>query len=498
MIPPEVKAEIRRLREVEGLKVNTIARLLGVHHSTVSAVIEHARRPTSSPSEVKRRPSILDPYMPLISETLGKYPTLPASQLYEMLRRRGFPGGPDHLRHRIAELELRPRRSAEAFLSLRTLPGEQAQVDWGHFGSREVDGGVRLLLAFVMVLSYSRRIFLRFFYDARMVSFLTGHLTAFSFFGGVPRSLLYDNLKSAVLERRGDAIRFHPRLLEVADHYGFEPRPVARYRGNEKGRVERAIRYIRTAFFPLRANHDIFSLNREADEWCRQTASRRPWPQDRRRTVEQAYLEEWGHLLQLPGEPLPCHERVEVTVHKSPYVHFDCNRYSVPHTRVDRQLTVVADLSVVRIFDGTEEVAAHQRSWDKNQVVEDEEHISKLWRQKRAARLSHGQDHLLRVVPRAEELLTALARRQRHLATAVDRLLRLMDEFGRADLDTAIAEALDSGSPHPETVRLILDRRRRARRVAPPVAIDLPDNPKVKNLTVVPHDLADYDPEDHS
>lgn len=498
MIPPEVRAEIRRLREVEGLRVNTIARLLGVHHSTVSAVVEQARRPASPPPEVKRRPSILDPYLPLISETLKRYPTLPASQLYEMLRRRGYPGGPDHLRHRVADLELRPRRSAEAFLSLRTLPGEQAQVDWGHFGSREVEGGERRLYAFVMVLSYSRRIFLRFFYDARMVSFLTGHLAAFSFFEGVARCLLYDNLKSAVLERRGDAIRFHPKLLEVADHYGFEPRPVARYRGNEKGRVERAIRYIRAAFFPLRANHDIVSLNREAEEWCRQTASRRPWPQDRRRTVEQAYLEERGHLLELPAEPLPCHEQVDVTVHKSPYVHFDCNRYSVPHTRVDRGLTVVADLSAVRILDGTEEVAAHSRSWGKNQVVEDREHISKLRSQKRAARLSHGQDRLLRVVPRAEELLTALARRQRHLATAVDRLLRLMDEFGRADLDIAIAEALDSGSPHPETVRLILDRRRRERYQAPPVAIDLPDNPKVKNLTVVPHDLADYDPEDDS
>lgn len=498
MIPVEVRAEIRRLYEVEGFRVNTIARLLGVHHTTVSAVIERAGRPTGAPSEVRRRSSILDPYMSLITETLKRYPTLPATQLFEMLRRRGYPGGPDHLRHRVAELGLRPRPSAEAFLRLRTLPGEQAQVDWGHFGSRAVEGGERRLYAFVMVLSYSRRIFLQFFYDARMVSFLTGHLMAFSFFEGVPRCLLYDNLKSAVLERRADAIRFHPRLLEVADHYGFEPRPVARYRGNEKGRVERAIRYIRTAFFPLRAEHDIESLNREALEWCRQTASRRPWPQDRRRTVEQSYLEERSHLLKLPGQPLPCHEQVEVAVRKSPYVQFDCNRYSIPHTRVQRSLTVVANLSVVRILDGTKVVAIHERSWDKDQVVENNEHVDELWKQKRAARLSHGQDRLLRAVPRAEALLTALARRQRHLATAVDRLLRLMDQFGRAELDAAIAEALDSGSPHPETVRLVLDQRRRALKAAPPVAIDLPDNLKAKNLTVVPHDLAGYDPEDDS
>jgi len=128
--------------------------------------------------------------------------------------------------------------------------------------------------------------------------------------------------------------------------------------------------------------------------------------------------------------------------------------------------------------------------------VENEEHISKLWRQKRAARLARGQERLLRAVPQAEELLTALARRQRHLGTAVDRLFRLMDEFGRAELAGAVAEALQSGSPHPETVRLILDRRRRQHNAAPPVAIDLSANPKAKDLTVVPHDLADYDPED--
>jgi len=282
----------------------------------------------------------------------------------------------------------------------------------------------------------------------------------------------------------------------MASHYGFEPRPVAPYRGNEKGRVERAIRYIRTSFFPLRAGHDLDTLNREADEWCRQTASRRPWPQDRRRTVEQAYHEERGHLLKLPGEPFPCHERVEVSVQKSPYIRFDGNRYSVPHTRVDRRLTVLADLGALRIFDGVEEIASHPRSWGKNQVIENEEHISKLWRHKRAARLARGQERLLRAVPQAEELLTALARRQRHLATAVDRLLRLMDEFGRAELAGAVAEALQSGSPHPETVRLILDRRRRQHNAAPPVAIDLSANPKAKDLTVVPHDLADYDPED--
>ena len=137
-------------------------------------------------------------------------------------------------------------------LRLRSLPGEQAQVDWGHFGHLRIGRARRPLMAFVMVLSHSRQIFLRFCLDARMESFLRGHVGAFTAWGGVPRVLLYDNLKSAVLERRGDAIRFHPTLLTFAGHYRYEPRPVAVARGNEKGRFERAIRYVRDGFFAAR------------------------------------------------------------------------------------------------------------------------------------------------------------------------------------------------------------------------------------------------------
>ena len=149
-----------------------------------------------------------------------------------MVRERGYRGGPDHFRHLVACH--RPRRPAEAYLRLRSLAAEQGQVDWGHFGHLTIGRARRPLMAFVMVLSYSRRIFLRFFLDARLESFLRGHVGAFTAWQGCPRVLLYDNLKSAVLERQGDAIRFHPTLLAFAAHYRYEPRPVAVARGNEK------------------------------------------------------------------------------------------------------------------------------------------------------------------------------------------------------------------------------------------------------------------------
>ncbi len=152
-----------------------------------------------------------------------------------MAKQRGYPGGASQFRQRISQL--RPRKPAEAYLRLRTLPGEQAQVDWGHFGYMHIGKAKRPLMAFVMVLSWSRQIFLRFYLNQQMENFLHSHLATFNSWQGLPKVLLYDNLKSAVIERQGDAIRCHPVLLSLSAHYRFEPRPIAVARGNEKSHV---------------------------------------------------------------------------------------------------------------------------------------------------------------------------------------------------------------------------------------------------------------------
>jgi len=492
MIAPQLVAEIRRLYEVEGWRPNTIARHLEVHHSTVRSALE--REGLKPPRPV--RASRLDPFMGFLKETLERHPALSASALWEMARRRGYQGGVDHFRHRIAELELRPRRVSEAFLDLRTLPGEQAQVDWASIGTRQVKGGSRRLMAFVMILSYSRQLFVRFFHDERVPSLLAGHVFAFEAFGGVPRTILYDNPRTIVLERRGAAIRFQPRLLELADAYGYEPRPVPPRRANEKGRVERAIRYLRSSFLPLRGHHSLAELNREIVGWCREVAAQRPWPQDRRRTVAQAFAEEKPRLLSLPPAPFNWPEQLPVRASTTAQVRFDSNRYSVPPGLVSRDLILVADLDRVRVFDGVREVANHPRSWHCNQIVEDPAHTASLREAKRLARVHRGQDRLLRLVPVAEELLVGLAQRQRRLAPAVDELLRLLDDHGADALQIATKEALAAGSPHPATVRMILDRQQKSSDSPVQLALSLPDDPRVRDLVVTPHRLDRYDPED--
>jgi hypothetical protein len=151
------------------------------------------------------------------------------------------------------------------------------------------------------------------------------------------------NLKSAVLERQGDAIRFHPTLLDFAAHYRYEPRPVAVARGNEKGKVERAVRYVRHGFFAARQFADVDDLNAQAAAWCSGVAADRPCPEQQTLSVREAFAEEAPRLLKLPDNAYPLIERVAVKVGKTPYVRFDLNDYSVPHTQVERTLTVLAD-----------------------------------------------------------------------------------------------------------------------------------------------------------
>jgi len=454
----------------------------------VQRVLAHAG---VAPTMVAPRHALVDPYVPFIVATLAKFPRLCASRLFQMVRERGYPGAPDHFRRVVARI--RPPRHAEAFLRLRTLPGEQAQVDWASFGTMKIGAALRRLSAFVMVLSWSRQIFLRFSLSAAMPSFLRGHVEAFAFFGGVARVLLYDNLKSAVLERTGDAIHFHPTLLELSAHYRFEPRPVAPARGNEKGRVERSIRYVRDSFFAARDFRDLDDLNAQADVWCTGIAAERRFHEDASRRVADAFADERPRLLALPEHPFPSDERVEVDVGKTPYFRFDLNDYSVPHDHVRRTLVVVASPDTVRVLDGSTLIATHARSWDRAQQVEDPAHVQALVDCKARARASRGLDRLARAAPSATPLLARAAERGQNLGNITARLLAVLDAVPAAELEAAIAEAVAHGAPNVGAVRQIIDRRRAERGVPPAVISRFVTNARAANVVVRPHPLSSYD-----
>jgi len=486
-VTPELHAQILRYYHVERWRTGTIARQLQVHHGTVERVLRQAGLPRIGVV----RASGIDPYLPFIHETLKLFPTLGASRLYTMARERGYKGGPDHFRHLIAHH--RPRPAAEAYLRLVTLMGEQGQVDWAHFGHLQIGGAKRPLMAFVMVLSWSRRIFLRFSLDARMESFLRGHVQAFETWQGLPRVLLYDNLKSAVLQRQGDAIRFSPQLLAFAGHYHFEPRPVAVARGNEKGRVERAIRYVRDNFWPARTFTDLSDLNAQADLWCVGQADDRLCPQDKTLTVGAAFAQEQPRLLALPANPFVVEERLVAQVGKTPYVRFDLNDYSVPHTQVRKSLTVLAAAQQVRILNGSQVVASHVRSYDKGQQIELAAHVKDLVERKAQARSQRGMSRLRQAAPASQELLNQAGARGENLGSITMTLLRLVDRYGAAEVQAAISAALVRGVPHPNAVRLALETQREARQMPAPVEIQLSAKVRQRDGVIHAHRLDTYD-----
>jgi len=487
-LTPELEAQVLRLYHAEHWPAGTIASQLHLHRDTVLRVLAQAGLPILSPAP---RASQIDPYLPFILDTLARYPRLTASRMYGMVRTRGYAGRPDHFRHLIARH--RPRPIAEAYLRLRTLPGEECQVDWGHFGHLQIGRARRPLMGFVMVLSWSRQIFLRFFLDARLENFLRGHVAAFDAWGAVPRVALYDNLKSAVLERRGDAIRFNPNLLALAGHYRFEPRPVAVARGNEKGRVERAIRYIRDAFFAGRHFADLDDLNAQARTWAEGPAAERRCPEETALTVKTAFAQEQGRLLPLPETPFLTDEVKAVSAGKTPYVRFDLNDYSIPHTAVQQTLTVAATLQQVRILDGQTLLATHPRSFDRAQQIEIPDHLAALVHHKRQASAQRATDRLVKAIPASQELLRQAAERGEPLGRIARTLTEWLDRYGVAELSAAIDEALAHCVPHPNAVRLALERQRQVRQAPPPLGVALPEHLRRRDIPVRPHRLTGYD-----
>jgi len=490
-VTAEESASILRLHHVEEWPVGTIGAELGRHHDTIARVLAQAGLGIHKQST---RPRLVDSFIPFLKETLEKHPRLRASRLWTMAKARGYTGSKSGFRAIVSRL--RPRRHPEAYVRRVVLPGQEAQVDWAHFGKLAVGRAMRDLWVFVIVLSYSRLRFLRFSLRAAMPSFLRGHVEAFRSFGKVPRVILYDNLKSAVIEREGDAVRYHPTLLALAGHYRFEPRACAPYRPNEKGRVERAIRDVRDNFFAAREFRSLDDLNEQARAWCLEIARERRVPDAREQTVEAAFLEEKDAMIELASDDFPVEERVEVRIGKTPYARFDKNDYSVPHAHVQRRLTLVATDDRVRLLDPeaptAEALADHPRSYDRDQRVEEPDHLRALVEEKRRAHQSRGFDRLFSAAPSSRTMMERIAERGGNLGATTSGLLQLLDRVGGEMLERALAEIVAQDQPHLRAVHHALDRLRHEAGQPPPLSIPVTTDPRAA-VDVRPHALSSYD-----
>lgn len=488
-LPLDVRSRIRRLYFGEHWKVGTIAAQLDVHPDAVRRALDTGVFCNAG----RCPPSRLDPFVDFLRETLVRYPSLTATRLHEMVRARGYDGSVVQVRRRIVELQLRPRPKSEAFFRLQTLPGEQGQVDWGYYGTLPVGRAERKVWVLVVALSWSRGFDVGFSFDQSEAAVQRCHMDAFEAFGGVPRTLLYDNMKTVVLEREGDAIRFHPRLLELAGHYLFSPQPCRPRRPTEKGRVERRIRDLRTSFFAGRTFRDLADMKTQFRAWRDTVAYQRPCPAQPDLTVARALEQERPRLLPLPLHRLDAEDMRTVVARRQPYVRYDTNLYSIPHTLVGRPLLLRASDRHVRLLHGDDEVTRHERCWDKGCVIEQPEHLDDLADEKRRAAASRGRDRLMALIPQAEALYTALIEREEPLGPHTAVLLRLLDRYSLERVRAAVIEAVDRGTPRAASVQSILERRQREAHGAPRPPVRVSERPEIQDLRVRNHALEDYD-----
>jgi transposase len=484
-IGAETEAEIRRLHYAEHWPIGTIARQLGVHDDVVRRVLG-LLTPRKAPAPRKR---LVDEYTDVIELTLKRYPKLRATRLYDMLAARGYQGSVRTLREHVRDV--RPVPQHEAFLRMHPLIGEESQVDWAHVGTVDVPGGKRTMWLFVIVLSYSRAMWGELVYDLSAPSLNRSLVRAADYFGGTTRAWLFDNPKTIVVERRGDAVRFHSMLQTLSGHYCVQLKLCAPRKGNEKGRVERTIRYARDRFFAARTITSIEQGNAELLDFIENIAHRRGHPTIPGRTVGEVLDEERPRLLHLAEGTPDTDVVVSVTVDKTAFVQFDTNSYSVPSRFVRRKVTLTACDRRVRILDGSNVLAEHQRCWGRRQLIEDIVHRREIIAQKRAAAAGKGRDRLAQLVPDIDVLYQRWLDQGRNLGNLTMRTLKLLDLYGEDLFKAAIAEMIESSAHDPGAIAIRCEHLRG--KASRPIPLDVPLGEHVPDRDVVPHDLKDYD-----
>lgn len=379
MIDVEQWAEIRRLHRIEKMSIKAIARRTGVARNTVRSALRSSEPPQYS--RTVKRVSKLDPYKGRIAELLEEFPRLSGVRVHEILTDEGFSGSARLVRRYLQEVRPRP---IEAYQRTQYRPGQIGQVDWAKMPDPIPDpmGEPRRPWVFLMTLGYSRMLTVGFSFRTRMVDFVRCHVQALEFFGGIPRILVYDNLKSVVVKRHGKDITFNSEFLAFADHYGFQPLPHWPGEPHEKGLVERPVDYVKGNFAAGRRFEDLEDMTSQGGGWRDRVANVRIHGTLHEQPIKR-FEDERAHLLPLPRDPFQVEEILFAKATGWGYLHVDANEYSVPLVLAKRQLQVRLSPTQVRIFHGGDLVAQHARCLGRHQVITVPEHQEKPWRVRR-------------------------------------------------------------------------------------------------------------------
>jgi len=484
MIDPAKQADILRLFFVDKLTQRVIAEKTNVHRSTVAAIVRRRSVRLTAAEKMPRR-SILETHYAFIEELLQKDPSRSAVNILQSLREKGYTGGITILKDYLSAL--RPAPEQEAYLSLEFLPAQAAQVDWGEFG--DVFGVGRKVHCFVMVLCWSRLLYLEFTLSANFESFIRCHERAFAFFQGVPREIWYDNLTSAVAERRHRLVRFNPRFSVYAGHHRFRPVACNKGAGHEKGRVEDGVGYIRYNFWPGRTFSGLNDLNAQAVRWRDQFANARTHAATRK--VPVLMFEQEKTKLMPCGYPFDTDEVRSPRVSPMFRVDFDGNSYSVPWRLAGRIVTLKADASTVNIFYNTRRIATHARSWEKNRDIKNPAHEEGLRGLKPGASASAEITSVKALGPAAMRYLDLVPSQTASMRAELKCLMILITVYGERAVHEMMEKALCEGVIGAVYLErwLVQQETDPAKRNPPPMVLN---DPKL-DLPHVTADIRDYD-----
>lgn len=480
MIDKRLVFEIHRLAR-EGWSKSSIASQLALYRGTVA---KYLRNPNPERKKVKR-PSKLDPFANEIREMLARDPRASAAVIRQRLAARGVTCGISIVKDYLRPIRPRQRR---AFIRFETGPGEQGQIDWGHFGAMACGNTIRRLYCFAILLCYSRLLYLEFTHSQNQQTLHRCLLNAFRFFGGTPRELVTDNMLTAVLERDGPLIRYNEAFLDFLRPLRIIPRACNPRQPQEKGKVEKGvIHYIRHNFWPLREFRDLADLQAQADHWRDSVANVRLHATTGERPVDRRGAE---NITPLPEFLPDCREAAAAKVHTDFAIRFDGNSYSVPPWTVGKQVLVKADHHTLTVYLKDKVIATHQRSWQRKQRIEHACHreaaqagMRRQWQSAEvAAFASLGEE--------ARLYLEHIARAGLPLRKNVLRLLALKDQYGLISLNAAIHKALLKNAYGAQYIENILRQDSMPVKTHPPVRLQ---QERLNHIRLEEPNLAEFD-----
>jgi transposase len=485
-LPTTQLSEVLRLSLIEGLSIRAISRRLQLARKTVRKLLGRA---PARPLPLKEMPrgSLLDTYDAEIRRLVADTPELAAPAVLERLRPLGYTGGITILRHRLRGL--RPRPAKEAFLTLNFAPGAAFQIDWADFGFA-LPGCPRRVSAFVMVACYSRYLYIEFTLSQSMGTFLRCMERGLHFFGGVAIADIFDNMKTVVLSHAPHATVFNRRFLEYARARGFAVVACNVRKGNEKGRVERPIGFVRTRFWPGRRFTDLVDLNMQAMRWRDDFANHRVHEETGKVPALVFRHEEQHRLKPIPPTPFDVDDVETNGVTKMFRVTFDRNRYSVPWRLASQSVLVRANDDAVAIFLGEKQIAAHRRSWSVGEDIEHPSHREGLLQMKPRAAAGGLPPGLVGLDETGTTYFKIFAAGGRSVQRETVRLIFLVELFGEQATRAAIADVMATGHVGAEYVEYVLRHKKGLTPSTAPLRLG---DPVLDALSLREPDLSLYD-----